>query len=68
MHLLFEEDSGSSTGRRHPHNGYYAGDFFRGSEVPERQSHGARPAVAALVRGTASTTGFNLAHASMSAA
>jgi hypothetical protein len=27
MRLLFEEESGSSTGRRHPHNGYYAGDF-----------------------------------------
>ena len=27
MRLLFEEESGCSTGRRHPHNGYYAGDF-----------------------------------------
>jgi hypothetical protein len=27
IRLLFEEESGSSTGRRHPHNGYYAGDF-----------------------------------------
>jgi hypothetical protein len=25
--LLIEEESGTSTGRSHPHNGYYAGDF-----------------------------------------
>jgi hypothetical protein len=25
--LLIEEESGTSTGWSHPHNGYYAGDF-----------------------------------------
>ena len=25
--LVIEEESGTYTGRRHPHNGYYAGDF-----------------------------------------
>jgi hypothetical protein len=33
MHLLTEDESGSSTGRRHPHNGYYAGDFSRRPET-----------------------------------
>ena len=32
MRLLIEEESGSSTGRRHPHNGYYAGDFSARTE------------------------------------
>ncbi len=26
--LVIEEESGTYTGRMHPHNGYYAGDFF----------------------------------------
>jgi hypothetical protein len=25
--LVIEEESGTYTGRMHPHNGYYAGDF-----------------------------------------
>jgi hypothetical protein len=25
--LVIEEESGTYTGRKHPHNGYYAGDF-----------------------------------------
>jgi hypothetical protein len=25
--LVIEEESGTTTGRIHPHNGYYAGDF-----------------------------------------
>ena len=25
--LVIEEESGTTTGRTHPHNGYYAGDF-----------------------------------------
>jgi hypothetical protein len=25
--LIIEEEAGRSTGRIHPHNGYYAGDF-----------------------------------------
>jgi hypothetical protein len=29
--LIREEESGTSTGKHHPHNGYYAGDF---SDVP----------------------------------
>ncbi len=24
---IFEEEQGTCTGRRHPHNGYFAGDF-----------------------------------------
>jgi len=28
MPLLLEEETGCSTGRWHPHNGYYAGNFF----------------------------------------
>jgi hypothetical protein len=27
--LLIEEERGTCTGRIHPHNGYYAGDFSR---------------------------------------
>ena len=31
--LLIEEESGTYTGRiRHPHNGYYAGDFSQRSQ------------------------------------
>ena len=26
--LVIEEESGTYTGRMHPHNGYYPGDFF----------------------------------------
>jgi hypothetical protein len=26
--LVIAEESGTYTGRMHPHNGYYAGDFF----------------------------------------
>jgi hypothetical protein len=33
--LVIEEESGTYTGRRHPHNGYYAGDF---STQPVRTS------------------------------
>ncbi len=32
--LLFEEESGTSTGHRHPHNGYYAGDFTAHAKAP----------------------------------
>jgi len=32
--LVIEEESGTCTGRMHPHNGYYAGDF---SSVPFKQ-------------------------------
>ena len=35
MRLLFEEESGSSTGRPHPHNGYYAGDFSGRAEAAD---------------------------------
>ncbi|QIX27155.1 hypothetical protein ncot_11515 [Nocardioides sp. JQ2195] len=30
--LTIEEDRGTYTGRLHPHNGYYAGDFSRRSK------------------------------------
>jgi hypothetical protein len=29
-----EEEQGTYTGRQHPHNGYYAGDFSTGSGRP----------------------------------
>lgn len=29
MSYVVEEESGTSTGTRHHHNGYYAGDFSR---------------------------------------
>lgn len=32
--LTIEEESGVYSGRLHPHNGYYAGDFFSGSSAP----------------------------------
>jgi hypothetical protein len=28
MSFLIEEEAGTYTGRTHPHNGYWAGDFF----------------------------------------
>ncbi len=31
--LVIEEESGTCTGRMHPHNGYYAGDFFTPSSA-----------------------------------
>jgi hypothetical protein len=31
--LVIEEESGTYTGRMHPHNGYYAGDFFTSSSA-----------------------------------
>ena len=42
--LVIEEESGTYTGRRHPHNGYYAGDF----SVPGRAA--ADPALPASSR------------------
>ena len=37
--FTIEEDSGTSTGTSHRHNGYYAGDFGRlGDSVPSRTS------------------------------
>ena len=29
MSHIIEEETGTYTGTRHPHNGYYAGDFSR---------------------------------------
>ena len=37
--LLFEEESGTSTGHRHPHNGYYAGDFAGRADAFEQSAH-----------------------------
>ena len=31
--IIVEQESGMSTGRVHPHNGYYAGDFSSRREV-----------------------------------
>lgn len=32
--ITIEEESGVCSGRLHPHNGYYAGDFSSGSSAP----------------------------------
>ena len=32
--IFVELESGTSAGRVHPHNGYYAGDFATSSPVP----------------------------------
>ena len=42
--ILIEEESGTTTGRRHPHNGYWAGDFDARSQT--------RPRATATVRTT----------------
>ena len=56
MRLLFEEESGRSTGRRHPHNGYYAGDFSGRTDVPDRELHaGVGTPPLRLVQGAASS-------------
>jgi hypothetical protein len=39
--LVIEEDRGTFTATRHPHNGYYAGDF--GTAAMLRPSSPARP-------------------------
>jgi hypothetical protein len=49
--LVIEEESGTCSGFRHPHNGYFAGDFHRAdvafvptpapSQVPEHVGAGA---------------------------
>jgi hypothetical protein len=36
--ILIEQESGTYTGRPHPHNGYYAGDFWgprHGAQSPD---------------------------------
>jgi hypothetical protein len=45
---IIEEDQGTYTGTRHPHNGYYAGDF---SAAPSRPH--TRPAFVSVARATA---------------
>ncbi|HET6626796.1 MAG TPA: hypothetical protein VFG63_10440 [Nocardioidaceae bacterium] len=34
--IWIEEESGTCTTYRHPHNGYYAGDFARTEQGPTR--------------------------------
>jgi hypothetical protein len=43
--IVIEEESGISTGRIHPHNGYFAGDF---RDVPVRLP---APSIAASLQG-----------------
>jgi hypothetical protein len=43
--MLIEEESGTYTGRYHPHNGYYAGDFSR-RPAPAATIHSIAPIVA----------------------
>jgi hypothetical protein len=38
--LVIEEESGISRGFVHPHNGYYAGDFFTKIPTPPLTSSG----------------------------
>jgi hypothetical protein len=33
--LVIEEEAGTYTGRVHPHNGYYAGDFWGPRHDPQ---------------------------------
>jgi len=39
--IVIEEESGTFTGRVHPHNGYYAGDF--GTQPREAPNAGFQP-------------------------
>jgi hypothetical protein len=50
--LVIEEEAGTCSGFRHPHNGYYAGDFHRAdaAAVP-----GPRPVLIAGRAGTGPT-------------
>jgi hypothetical protein len=44
--LVIEEERGTCSGFAHPHNGYYAGDFSRGSDVtPASTSRGTVTAI-----------------------
>ena len=48
--LAIEEESGTSLGWTHPHNGYYAGDFTQQRE-PETTIYGPSDRVFELVSG-----------------
>jgi hypothetical protein len=48
--LTIESESGTWTGSRHPHNGYYAGDFSDVPSVPQGQLAGFRSAPARSAR------------------
>ena len=49
--LLIEEESGTYTTRfRHPHNGYYAGDFF---QTPHSGAWSQRPPAGSIAGGAA---------------
>lgn len=53
MSYVIEEERGTYTGTRHPHNGYYAGDFSgRPVRTPEQLAPIARmrPAAGSLLR------------------
>jgi len=50
--IVIEDESGTYTGRRHPHNGYHAGDFWTdwhvagcpgGSCTPVQARRGSHP-------------------------
>ena len=47
MSFTLEEEHGTDTGVRHPHNGYYAGDF---SQTPMRTERDLAAITALLVR------------------
>jgi hypothetical protein len=38
--IIIEEESGTFTGRVHPHNGYYAGDFWASPGGHDSRSEG----------------------------
>ena len=52
--LVIEEESGTYTGRRHPHNGYYAGDFSASRSATAETTLSASPRRLHLVPGFAS--------------
>ncbi|MFC7495736.1 MULTISPECIES: hypothetical protein [unclassified Nocardioides] len=41
--IVIEEESGTYSGRRpHPHNGYYAGDFWADRRIADDRAEGRR--------------------------
>ncbi len=49
--IVIEEEHGSSTRSRHPHNGYYAGDFRAARSQPQSlQALALRVAITSNVR------------------
>lgn len=56
--LVIEEESGTYTGRRHPHNGYYAGDFSVSRIAAAETALSASPRHLHVVPGFAAPSGL----------